>query len=353
MFERSLREFQERIGIEFRDQALLRRVFTRGAVWNFDKGEENNKNLERLGDAILKRFLKEWWEKNPEKLYLHSNLQNLLESNAVIGRIAFETGMISCLRLPRPGAHAQNQESKLQLIGSTVEAFIAALEKEQGGEIVRNFLNAHLLNDEFVKEKLFRLFDSRVSMEQKKAILREMATPREVTFRDHQRGSYYHVSISLQGDAPVGVNTGDMDSATSLAMMQFLGKYRWLLLGHQGESSLLFPLAVGKSLNRPMSSAKRQAETVPETPSKKHLEEDGWRELPIDEKTFHPKSWIGKLIAHANIGNVRVIFRESPIHDKSKPQRIALFLGEDHLITMDTTDLNEISKQALRRLGAE
>lgn len=124
---------QQRLGYEFKDQALLRLALTHRS-----HGAFNNERLEFLGDSILNFLIGEaLFQKFPDaKEGQLSRLRSLLVKGKTLAEIAREFSLGECLILGegemKSGGHRRDS-----ILADTVEALIGALYTESGLEACR------------------------------------------------------------------------------------------------------------------------------------------------------------------------------------------------------------------------
>jgi ribonuclease-3 len=124
---------QQRLGYEFKDQALLRLALTHRS-----HGAFNNERLEFLGDSILNFLIGEaLFQKFPDaKEGQLSRLRSLLVKGKTLAEIAREFSLGECLILGegemKSGGHRRDS-----ILADTVEALIGAIYTESGLDACR------------------------------------------------------------------------------------------------------------------------------------------------------------------------------------------------------------------------
>jgi len=167
---KDFKTFQERIGVSFRDAALLRQAFTHRSYLNEHRGERggHNERLEFLGDAVLElvstHFL---YEKFPEKPEGELTAYRAALVNAVTcAEVANALSMNDYLLLSR-GEAKDTGRARGILLANAFEALVGALYLDQGYEAAREFIARHLLpkTDDIVAKKLWQ--DSKSALQEK------------------------------------------------------------------------------------------------------------------------------------------------------------------------------------------
>jgi len=143
-----LKEFEKILGIQFKNQQLLKEALTHRSYLNEFKKEhlESNERLEFLGDAILSFVVSNWiFEKLPNfpegKL---TNLRSNLVKTGALAKVAKKIKIGGYLRLSRGEKESGGQENETLLANAT-EALIGALFLDQGTIVVGDFIKKQLI----------------------------------------------------------------------------------------------------------------------------------------------------------------------------------------------------------------
>lgn len=167
---KDFKTFQERIGVTFRDAALLRQAFTHRSYLNEHRAERggHNERLEFLGDAVLElvstHFLYEKFSEKPEGEL--TAYRAALVNAVTCAEVANQIGMNDFLLLSR-GEAKDTGRARGILLANAFEALVGALYLDQGYEAARDFIAAHLLPkiDDIVAKKLWQ--DSKSALQEK------------------------------------------------------------------------------------------------------------------------------------------------------------------------------------------
>jgi ribonuclease-3 len=167
---KDLSSFEEKIGIQFNDQNLLRQAFTHRSYLNEHRGEVHghNERLEFLGDAVLELISTHFlYEKFPEHDEGELTAYRAALVNAVIcAEVAMEIGMNEYLLLSRGEAKDQGRARGV-LLANAFEALIGALYIDQGYEITQAFIARVLLPriDDILEKRLWQ--DAKSTLQEK------------------------------------------------------------------------------------------------------------------------------------------------------------------------------------------
>lgn len=176
---KDFKPFEEKIGVVFANQELLRQAFTHRSYLNEHRGEVrgHNERLEFLGDAVLElvstHFL---YEKFPDKPEGDLTAFRAALVNAVTcAEVATALGMNDYLLLSR-GEAKDTGRARGVLLANALEALVGALYIDQGYEAAEKFITIFLLPkiDDIVQNRLWQ--DAKSTL-QEKAQEHESATP--------------------------------------------------------------------------------------------------------------------------------------------------------------------------------
>ncbi|MCU9612139.1 ribonuclease III [Caldibacillus lycopersici] len=143
MKDRRYEQFQERIGVKFSNEALLKQAFTHSSYVNEHrkKRQEDNERLEFLGDAVLELTVSKF-------LYTNFPLMAEGELTKLRAAIVCEPSLVSfaqsldfgeLMRLGK-GEEITGGRKRPALLADAFEAFIGALFLDQGIDTVVSFL---------------------------------------------------------------------------------------------------------------------------------------------------------------------------------------------------------------------
>ena len=153
-FETGLREFEERIGYEFRDKSLLIRALRhRSYLYHGSEpcskelASQANERLEFLGDAVLglatTHYLFNNYPDQPEGEL--TKRKSVLVSKSVLARRAIAIGLDNCLLLSDMEDSAGGRRRR-SILGDGFEALLGAIYLDGGMEPVERFLIQELFN---------------------------------------------------------------------------------------------------------------------------------------------------------------------------------------------------------------
>ncbi len=162
-------DFQEKIGIKFKNLELLNLAFTHTSYANECIGDvDNNERLEFLGDSVLGMVTAE---------YLFTSFPNLREGDfsrikawAVSENSLAEVAAVLDLErflLMGHGEEIQGGRKKKAVIADAMEAVIAAIYLDQGLGVVRNYILS------FIKGQVDKVIQNKQSGKDYKSELQE------------------------------------------------------------------------------------------------------------------------------------------------------------------------------------
>jgi ribonuclease-3 len=144
MATNDLIKLQKRLGVKFKDDALLRQALVHRSYLNehpdFKMG--HNERLEFLGDAVLEIVVTEF-------LYLHftetpegdlTNWRASLVNAKMLYEIARELNIEECLFLSKGESRDKNKKSRQFILANAVEAIIGAMYLDLGLEAAKKFI---------------------------------------------------------------------------------------------------------------------------------------------------------------------------------------------------------------------
>lgn len=171
--------FEEKIGIKFKDKNLLKQAFTHRSYLNENPSLalEQNERLEFLGDAVLELAITEYlYKKYPKKTEGEMTaLRAALVNSITLSEVAGEINVGDFLLLSKGEAKSMGK-ARQYILANAFEAIIGAVYLEHGYEKIRKFLEKNLFGkiEEVIEKKLW--IDAK-SLFQEKAQEIESITP--------------------------------------------------------------------------------------------------------------------------------------------------------------------------------
>ncbi len=154
--------FEEKIGIQFKDRALLREAFTHRSYINEtrERGLEHNERLEFLGDAVVELsttdFLYKKYPKSDEGDL--TSYRAALVNAVTLGNLGIEIGMEPFLLMSKGEAKDRGTKAREIILANAFEALVGAIYLDQGYVVADAFLKKFLMpkTEEIVKKELWR-----------------------------------------------------------------------------------------------------------------------------------------------------------------------------------------------------
>lgn len=142
-----MNQLQDKIGVTFKDPALLERAFIHRSYLNEHAklGLEHNERLEFLGDAVLELVVTDYLYRNysnPEGDL--TNWRSALVKTESLSAVAEELELGQYLKLSR-GEAKGNDRSRALILANCVEALIGAIYLDQGYEAAKNFITKQII----------------------------------------------------------------------------------------------------------------------------------------------------------------------------------------------------------------
>jgi len=154
-------QFEEKIGVRFKDRDLLVQAFVHRSYLNehpdFRMG--HNERLEFLGDAVVELSVTE---------YLYTNYPNpegeltnwraaLVNANTLAAIAQDDLGMEEYLYLSRGEAKDAGSKARQYILANAIEALIGAMYLDQGMAVVDDFIRRYVLSklDHILEHKLY------------------------------------------------------------------------------------------------------------------------------------------------------------------------------------------------------
>lgn len=202
---------EKKIGVEFKDKALLQQAFVHRSYLNETKDGEfvlgHNERLEFLGDAVLElavtdHLYREFPTKTEGEL---TSLRAALVNATTVGEVGASLGMNSFLLLSK-GESKDTGRARQIILANAYEALLGALYLDQGYEVVEAFVRRTLFPrlKEIVEKNLWQ--DSKSYFQEKAQDVYSITPTYKVlsqTGPDHDRvftiGVYVGQELIAQG----------------------------------------------------------------------------------------------------------------------------------------------------------
>ena len=202
--ENDFPEFEKRIGVVFRDSALLKQAFTHRSYLNEHRDEvgAHNERLEFLGDAVLELAVtKHLFTKYPEKTEgdLTAYRAALVNTNT-ISSVGAALGMNDHLLLSK-GEARDTGRARQYILANVFESVIGAIYLDQGYDAAEGFISRFIfpLTEDVVSKRLWQDSKSRFQESAQEAV---SVTPTykvlEESGPDHDR--HFTVGVFLGGE---------------------------------------------------------------------------------------------------------------------------------------------------------
>jgi len=143
MKEKNFKEFENIIGVNFKDKNLLRQAFTHRSYVNENRKfkEKHNERLEFLGDAVLELAItdylyKRYPERNEGEL---TSYRSALVNSQTCSQIA-QTIHVNDFMLLSRGEAKDTGRARQYILANAVEAIIGAVYIDQGYSVARDFI---------------------------------------------------------------------------------------------------------------------------------------------------------------------------------------------------------------------
>lgn len=149
MIKKNLREFEEKLGVKFKNIKFLEQAFVHRSFINENgkSGLEHNERMEFLGDAVLELsvtdfLFKKYKNKNEGDLTAH---RAALVNAVTLSEIAIELGMNEYLFLSK-GEAKDTGRARQSILADAYEAVIGAIYLEHGFKLADEFIQKSLLS---------------------------------------------------------------------------------------------------------------------------------------------------------------------------------------------------------------
>ncbi len=157
--ENNLAEFENKIGIKFQDQNLLKQVFVHRSYLNENIGFDldHNERLEFLGDAVLELIVTEYlYHKYPNPEGEMTNWRSALVKGEMLAHIATDLEIGNYLFLSH-GESKSGGKARQIILANTFEALIGAMYLDQGTKVTKTFIENFIIIKlpEILEKELF------------------------------------------------------------------------------------------------------------------------------------------------------------------------------------------------------
>jgi len=154
-------DFQEKVGINFKNQNLLKEALTHRSYINENPSWDvpHNERLEFLGDAVLELIITEnLFEKYPQ--YDEGTLTSVraaLVNYVSLSKIAREIGLGDYIFMSK-GEAKDTGKAREVILANAIEAFLGAVYLDQKYEITSEFIKKTIFiyADEIIEKSLYR-----------------------------------------------------------------------------------------------------------------------------------------------------------------------------------------------------
>lgn len=166
MQNNNFKQFENKIGITFKNKDLLMQAFLHRSYLNENKGlkMDHNERLEFLGDAVLELVVTEYlyakYPKKPEGDL--TSYRAALVNTSTLSTVATGLSMNDYLLLSK-GEAKDTGRARQYILANTFESFVGALYLDGGYEQAKDFIAQNLfpLTDEIVEKGLWQDAKSR------------------------------------------------------------------------------------------------------------------------------------------------------------------------------------------------
>ncbi len=157
---RDFSKFEKKIGVNFKNQELLKQSFVHRSYINENPNFSlsHNERLEFLGDAVLELVITEYLYKNfsnPEGEL--TNWRASLVNGQMLAKIAKKIGMEEYLYLSKGESKDTNSKARNYILANAFEALIGAIYLDQKYEVSKEFISGILIPElpEILSNKLY------------------------------------------------------------------------------------------------------------------------------------------------------------------------------------------------------
>lgn len=141
-------KFEEKIGIDFENKALLKQAFLHRSYLNENRQLvlEHNERLEFLGDAVLELATTDYlYKKYPMKPEGDlTAYRSALVNSVTLAKVATDLGINDHLLLSK-GEAKDTGRARQYILANTIEAVIGAIYLDRGYDLAQNFIEQFVL----------------------------------------------------------------------------------------------------------------------------------------------------------------------------------------------------------------
>jgi ribonuclease-3 len=160
MKEKDFAEFEQLIGVKFKNPAILQQAFTHRSYLNENKSLKigHNERLEFLGDAVLELVIthylyEEYAEKNEGDM---TSIRSALVNAQTCAKVATDLRVNDFLLLSK-GEAKDTGRARQYILANALEAIIGAIYIDSGYDEAKNFILKYIapMTEAIVKEELW------------------------------------------------------------------------------------------------------------------------------------------------------------------------------------------------------
>ncbi|KKP55721.1 MAG: Ribonuclease 3 [Parcubacteria group bacterium GW2011_GWC1_34_10] len=231
MKEKDFSEFENKIGIKFNDQSILKQAFTHRSFLNENKNLKggHNERLEFLGDAVLELATTDFlYNKYPEKNEGDlTSIRSALVNAQTCAEVAREIKANDFLLLSRGEAKDEGR-ARQYILANALEAIIGAIYIDSGYNNARDFILKYITpkTEQIVEEELW--IDAKSKFQEKAQDIVSI-TPSYKTMKeigpDHDKK--FTVGVFLDGELVSEGNGESKQDAEQSAARKALKNKNW------------------------------------------------------------------------------------------------------------------------------
>ena len=199
------KKFLEKMGICFKNPALVRQAFTHSSFIHSgnDEGPGDYERLEFFGDSVISVLVAEYlllrfpYKQEGALTIIRSELTNW----RTLGEIARGLGLEKCIRIFYSGKGKSLNKHKQRVLGDVFEAFVGALALDQGYDACRCFLEKVMLFSRVGELRKKKVLLSPKSQLQIRSSWDDNVNPvyEVIDTPDDQAGPDIHVRVLVKG----------------------------------------------------------------------------------------------------------------------------------------------------------
>jgi ribonuclease-3 len=227
--EKDLGQLQKDIGVQFKDNYLIKTATTHRSYLNEHRDEkEHNERLEFLGDAVLELVVTEYLYENFNKPEGElTNYRASLVRGAKLAEISEKFNLLNYLRMSK-GEAKGTARSRQYIVANAVEALIGAIYLDQGFKQAKEFIAKFIISElpKVLKEKEY--IDAKSDFQEKAQAIKKITPTYEVLEEkgpDHEK--WFKIAVQLN-EKIYGIGTGSSkQDAEQSAAADALEKQGW------------------------------------------------------------------------------------------------------------------------------